>query len=537
MESKEIPIKKELTYFISKELIPLIEKSRGRICVVAYPDKKYVPYIENVIKTIKDVLKIYNIEVKTLPDTVKPQESNLQTIFNLSKDCILGIVILDGLRPNVVWEYGLLYGLGKPIIVLKDKEAEIDIKNLDDNLKDKLEKHHISNPKLNIDKHLSNVKDLHYTTYDWRSPKKLEEVLKDEIKKSKDKIISKIEILKPEAYSDFQKEFSELAQYIIKFTEPRYEQVNAIHNKLISLARKWKVELSPYYYFELGNIYLNLSKNKEALKAYDKAIEIKPDFAEAWYNKGVALAKLGRYNEALKAYDKAIKIKPDYSKAWYNKGNTLVNLDRYDEALKSFDKAIEIKPDDAKAWFGKGAILDILGRYDEALKSFDKAIEIKPNYADAWYGKGVALAKLDRYDEALKSSDKAIEIKPDFAEAWVGKGVALSNLDRYDEAIKAYDKAIEINPNYADAWFNKGLLLDDFGSSDEAFKAIYKSIVLHADAWYKKARVFSLKGDKENALKNLRKAIELNPKLKEKTKEDEDFKNLWDDEDFKKIVS
>jgi len=322
MESRKTTIERKIRFSIPEELTPLMssmKKSKGKICVVAYPEKKYVPYIENVIKTIKEVLNTYNIEIKTLSSTVKPQGSNLQSIFNLLKDCILGIVILDGLRPNVVWEYGVLYGLGKPIIVLKDEKAEIDIKDLDDDLKSKLEKHHISNPKLDIDKHLSNVKDLHYIRYDWESPEKLKEVSINALKKNKEEILSEIkrpmitENIKelkgrnPEAYNEFQKEFSKLAQYIIKFIKPKYRNINTVHNKLTTLAGKWKVELPPNYYFEVGGIYFNLSKYDEALKAYDKAIKIKPDFAEAWYNKGVALGNLGLYNEALKAFNKQLR--------------------------------------------------------------------------------------------------------------------------------------------------------------------------------------------------------------------------------------
>ncbi len=73
---------------------------KGKICVIVYPEKKYVPYIDNVLNRIKDVLNKYNIQIKTLSSAVKPQESNLQTIFNLLKDSILEIVILDGLRPK-----------------------------------------------------------------------------------------------------------------------------------------------------------------------------------------------------------------------------------------------------------------------------------------------------------------------------------------------------------------------------------------------------------------------------------------------------
>lgn len=54
---------------------------------------------------------------------------------------------------------------------------------------------------------------------------------------------------------------------------------------------------------------------------------------------------LGRYEEALAAYDKALEIKPDFHLAWYNRGNALGSLERYEEALISYDKALEFNPD------------------------------------------------------------------------------------------------------------------------------------------------------------------------------------------------
>jgi tetratricopeptide (TPR) repeat protein len=59
----------------------------------------------------------------------------------------------------------------------------------------------------------------------------------------------------------------------------------------------------------------------------------------------------------------------------------------------------------------------------------------------------------------------------------------------------------------------------------------------YAEAWYNKACAYSRKGDKENALKHLSKAIDLDVKYEEEAKSDEAFKNLWDDENFKRIVS
>ena len=62
----------------------------------------------------------------------------------------------------------------------------------------------------------------------------------------------------------------------------------------------------------------DLGRLDEAVASCDKAIQLKPDFAEAHSNKGVALEKLEQLNEALKSYDKAIQLKPDYAMAYSN---------------------------------------------------------------------------------------------------------------------------------------------------------------------------------------------------------------------------
>ena len=64
---------------------------------------------------------------------------------------------------------------------------------------------------------------------------------------------------------------------------------------------------------------------------------------------------MGKYDEAIQAYDRAIEINPQYTDAWYNKGETLRRQDKYDEAIQAYDKAIKINPQSQrpgaiKAW-------------------------------------------------------------------------------------------------------------------------------------------------------------------------------------------
>ena len=68
------------------------------------------------------------------------------------------------------------------------------------------------------------------------------------------------------------------------------------------------------------------------------------------------LFQLEKYDEAIKCYDKAMEIQPNYSYAWSGKGNVYSNLKKYDEAIKCYDKAIELESDNVYAWNGKGNV-------------------------------------------------------------------------------------------------------------------------------------------------------------------------------------
>ena len=328
------------------------------------------------------------------------------------------------------------------------------------------------------------------------------------------------------------------------WVEGKYDKLRAIEKD----AHETESTEALVYVVKMLNDQARQAKGEETIPLYDEVVArfghtrkpaIMEQVARALFNKGVTLGELGKYEEALRAFDKAIELKPDYPLAWYNKGLTLGELGKYEEALRAYDKAIELKPDYPLAWFSKGYALGELGKHEEELRAYDKAIELKPDDPDAWFNKGVALGELGKYEEALRAFDKAIELKRDDPPAWNNKGIALGELGKYEEALRAYDKGIELKPDYPPAWYNKGIALGKLGKHEEALRAYDKAIELKPDdppAWYNKACGYSLKKNKTEALEFLTKAIKLDSKFKENAKKDDDFKWLWGDPDFKAIV-
>ena len=170
------------------------------------------------------------------------------------------------------------------------------------------------------------------------------------------------------------------------------------------------------YFSRATDLYFK-GKHELALKAIEKAIELKPDDSKTWYNKGVVLSGFGRHELALKAFEKAIELKPDCTDAWINKGIKLGHLNRYDEALKVFEKIIEVEPDNSMAWDNKSHTLHTLGRHEFALKSIEKAIKLNPESANAWYNYAcICYSIKGDKEKALPLLRKAIEIDASYKE-------------------------------------------------------------------------------------------------------------------------
>jgi tetratricopeptide (TPR) repeat protein len=159
----------------------------------------------------------------------------------------------------------------------------------------------------------------------------------------------------------------------------------------------WKktVQTSPDFsiaYNNLGRVYLEQNKNREALKLFIKAIEhklnysystYKPEYADPYANIGIIYKRMGNYSLAVKYYKKAISLKSDYHQAYYNLGILYNELEEYDKAIVEFVEAIKIRPTYAKAHNNLGISLMNIGNIDEAIAAFEKALQLDSNYKEA----------------------------------------------------------------------------------------------------------------------------------------------------------
>jgi len=206
-------------------------------------------------------------------------------------------------------------------------------------------------------------------------------------------------------------------------------------------------------------------------RVYDKAIDLRPDYADAYTNRGIALRDLRRLEEAVASFDKAVALKPDYAEAYYDRGIVLSDLNRPEHALASYDKAIALKPDFAEACNNRGNALHELERFEEALASYDRALKVRPNYAEALSHRGNTLREQGRLGEAEAACRQAIALKPDFAHAYNNLGMALVNLGRLTEARRALEQAVQLMPRNSAHFLNLSNVRH-FGAEDPYLAAM-----------------------------------------------------------------
>jgi tetratricopeptide (TPR) repeat protein len=294
---------------------------------------------------------------------------------------------------------------------------------------------------------------------------------------------------------------------IAEYDKKEFEKCIAYMKNALELDAKADNAPDAYLYMGLCFDYLALYQ-KSGLQ-YDKIISDYPGYTSmhlAHSNKGVIFDKQLLFEESIIEYDKAINIKPNFEDAWYNKGISLTKLKRYPEAIKVHEEALKLKPDDYEAMLYLGDNFAELGQYKDAIKYYEDLIKIKPDYEYAWYGKARSLHQLRKYADALAAYDKALSLSPKYANALIGKSVSLQKMGQLDDSLTALEEAIKLNPPEATAWFNA-------------------------------AAGYTLKNEKDKALQNLKKAIEIDSTCKADAKTDGDFKPLWNDADFIKLVA
>ena len=232
---------------------------------------------------------------------------------------------------------------------------------------------------------------------------------------------------------------------------------------------------SAEWLYAIGLRFLWAEDYEKALPYFVETVKRNPEHAQAYFQIGYCLAKLGQYQEAIGPYEQAIRIKPEDADIHNNLCVAYGMIGRYDHAIESCKQAIRLKSDIAEAHNNLGWSYQRLGSYQEAIQACKEAIRLKPDFAMAHFNLGNNYSALKKYKEAIDSYKEAIRIKFDYAEGHLNLGAAYFHTGHFEEAIDSYKQAIRLKPSLAEAHLNLGmsyLKLGDRGSAIEEYKVL-----------------------------------------------------------------
>jgi protein O-GlcNAc transferase len=254
-------------------------------------------------------------------------------------------------------------------------------------------------------------------------------------------------------------------------------------NSLAIRAYQRTIQLRPDWaeaHCNLGNLLSARGNNEEAIVSLQWAIALNPYLIEAYSNLGNVLVKQGKFDIGIQYHQEAIALKPNWAELHFNLGDAFAQNNQLEDAMTHFLKAIALKPTLAEAHFRIGKLFESCGKFDEAIQYYQQTLSLKPNWEDAHYSLGKAFLAAGNSPEAIECYRRAIAIAPFLFEAHWELGFALWQVGRMKEAIATFQSLLEIRPDLVDVHLNLCVLLrvsGDFAAARQAadrYSQIYK---------------------------------------------------------------
>jgi tetratricopeptide (TPR) repeat protein len=208
--------------------------------------------------------------------------------------------------------------------------------------------------------------------------------------------------------------------------------------------------------FDKGMILFNRKEYEGAIAFFQEAAAAAPLNAEAHYYLGICYRET-RNTSAVETFKAAIDIDPDYSQAYCQLGITYNQLNMQTEAIAVLREALRINPNYDEALLNLGIAYHLNKKYRLAIKALEQSLEIYPS-AKAYYFLGLSCVKITRYGKAIQALKQCIDIDPDFIEAYLALATAYGTEEDWTRGIEVLNKAVVIKPDDPEVHFLLGFL-------------------------------------------------------------------------------
>jgi protein O-mannosyl-transferase len=189
---------------------------------------------------------------------------------------------------------------------------------------------------------------------------------------------------------------------------------------------------------------------KSSLTLFSHSVAIAPDVALARGNLGLAYGAAGRPQEAIREFEKALQLEPRFAEVHNSLGSQYLKLDQLSSATRHLETAVKLKPDLAAAHDNLGSAYAFAGRETEGIDQYRRAIQLDPRLLSARTNLAIALVATGNPSGAEREARQALALNPAFVTGHVALALSLEKQGRGTEATAAYEKALALDPANAE---------------------------------------------------------------------------------------
>lgn len=267
------------------------------------------------------------------------------------------------------------------------------------------------------------------------------------------------------------------------------------------------IELDPEYteaYIQRGKIYFEQEKYQASLEDYTRALTFEPEEPNVLLLKTTTLFALQQYNKALESANKLIEIDKKNIEGYQLKIETLIKLEDYNAALYAANELNDMRETPENLYL-RGKVNVLLGNLEDAREDLSDAISKDKKYIDAYVAYTNLMVQTDNITEAEEHIAKAIELNPKNPQAYLARSKVFISKLQYTEAINDISKNILIEPNNPQWYLTRGNYYLDYAQYQSAISDFSKVIDLDKDnatALYKRAYGYEQIHDFKKAMKD-----------------------------------
>jgi tetratricopeptide (TPR) repeat protein len=216
-------------------------------------------------------------------------------------------------------------------------------------------------------------------------------------------------------------------------------------------------------YYQLANAYFRLGSQTEGERQLKKLREIK---AKQRFDVGDYALKNGDIQEAVKSYQRALDMNAEFAPAYARLGTIAYQQDELEDAQSYLQRALALKPDFALVHYQLGWVYEKRGETGKAIESFEASVALKPGFTPACNTLAMFyLERGDHFNEAVLLAKRAVKAKP-ISAYWDTLAYAFYKKQRYKAASEAIAKALELQPNAPEYVARQKLILKAMTDQD-----------------------------------------------------------------------